>query len=76
MDLAGRLKRYVGMVPNPISGPTRALHARVVSAVETQHAELNPSEESRACRNERDEQSIVDVLGILRCVVAVTVRND
>ena len=45
-------------------------------AVETQHAELNPSEESRACRNERDEQSIVDVLGILRCVVAVTVRND
>jgi formate dehydrogenase major subunit len=29
MERIGRLKRYVGMVPNPISGPTRALHARV-----------------------------------------------
>src|SRR5437762_7758857 len=29
MELAGRLKHYVGMVPNPISGPTRAIHARV-----------------------------------------------
>jgi formate dehydrogenase major subunit len=29
MERVGRLKRYVGMVPNPISGPTRALHARV-----------------------------------------------